>query len=206
MTEILKHKKAQVEIENVVATADLNQHLDLEAILQATPGTRYNPERFPGLVYKLKKPATTTLLFASGKMVCTGARSTRSAKAAIAQIISNLMNCGIVILARPEVEIENIVASGNLDGSIDLENVAERLFNTMYEPEQFPAIIYRMTEPKAVFLIFTSGRIVCTAAKTETEVHLAVERLRNTLEMNGLITCERASNNEEKQLLAAIPP
>ena len=176
------------KIENVVATTNLSQRLDLDAILKVTPGAKYNPQSFPGLVYKLKKPRTTTLLFASGKMVCTGARSTKSAKTAVAQIIKELKHQGIIIFTNPGTEIENIVASSDLHGTIDLEMVAERLCKTMYEPEQFPGLIYTMTEPKAVLLVFASGKIVCVGAKKEADVHLAIEKLRETLELNQLIS------------------
>ena len=181
------HERVKAKIENVVATTDLSQRLDLDAILKVTPGAKYNPQTFAGLVYRLKKPRTTTLLFASGKMVCTGARSTKSAKTAIAQIIKELKSQGIVIFTNPGIEIENIVASSDLRGTIDLEMVAERLRKTMYEPEQFPGLVYTMTEPKSVLLVFASGRIVCVGAKTEADVHLAIEKLQETLELNKLI-------------------
>ena len=176
-----------VEIQNVVASANLNQHLDLDVILQVTPGAKYNPERFPGLAYRLKRPKTTTLLFRSGKMICTGARSTRSANTAITQVINALKDQGIVIITTPSPKIENIVASGDLGGTIDLENVAERLFKTMYEPEQFPGLIYRMNDPKTVFLIFANGKIVCTGAKTEINLNSAVHNMIDTLQLNNLI-------------------
>jgi transcription initiation factor TFIID TATA-box-binding protein len=203
--EVLKRQRAQVEIQNVVATADLSQHLDLEVILQVTPGARYDPQRFPGLIYRLKKPKTTTLLFKTGKMVCTGAKSSKSAKTAIAQVISDLTGNGIIIISRPAVDIENIVASANLHGIVDLENVAERLYRTMYEPEQFPAVIYRMTEPKVVLLIFANGKIVCTGAKKEAEVYLAIERLQDTLELNRLITHDDSDQGDSTVLLTETP-
>jgi transcription initiation factor TFIID TATA-box-binding protein len=196
----LKHERVQVEIENVVATADLNQHLNLDAILEVTPGAKYNPQRFPGLVYKIKRPRTTTLLFTSGKMVCTGAKTTRSAKRTIEQVVSNLRDNGIVIIGKPDTEIQNIVGSADLQGSIDLENVAERLFKTMYEPEQFPALIYRMSEPKAVILVFANGKIVCTGVKTEADLYLAIERLRDTLQLNKLIDSNRANEGNSTVL------
>ena len=191
------YQKPQVQIQNVVATADLNQHLDLDTILKTTPGATFNPERFPGLVYKLKKPRTTSLLFSSGKMVCTGAKSTRAAKRSITRIISELKGNGIVIIEDPRVEIQNIVACGDLCGAIDLENVAERLFKTMYEPEQFPGLIYNMTEPKSVLLVFASGKIVCTGTKTETDANLVAEKLLDTLELNGLISFQKQSYESE---------
>jgi transcription initiation factor TFIID TATA-box-binding protein len=183
----LKREKVFVDIQNVVATADLRQYLDLNGILKVTPGATYDPQRFPALVYKLKKPKTTTLLFASGKMVCTGAKSPRSAKRAVAQVIKDLKSQGIIILTNPDCEIENIVATADLRGTIDLENVAERLSKTMYEPEQFPGLVYLMNEPKVVLLVFASGKVVCVGARTETDIYLAVEKLRDTLESNELI-------------------
>jgi transcription initiation factor TFIID TATA-box-binding protein len=194
----LKREKISVVIQNVVATADLNQPLDLETILKVTPGTKYDPQRFSGLIYKLKKPATTTLLFASGKMVCTGARSARSAKTAIARIIQELKGNGIVIITTPECEITNIVASADLCGTIDLEAVTERLCKTMYEPEQFPGLFHMMTEPKAMLLVFATGKIVCVGAKRESDVYLAIEKLRDTLEFNELISSVRPPQHEQR--------
>ncbi len=199
--EIPKSEKVQVEIQNVVATADLSQHLNLEVILQVTPGARYDPQKFPGLIYRLKKPKTTTLLFKTGKMVCTGAKSSKSAKTAIARVITDLTGNGIIIIAKPGVAIQNIVASANLHGTIDLENVAEQLYRTMYEPEQFPAVIYRMIDPKVVLLIFANGKIVCTGAKKETDSYLAIEKLRRTFETNRLITLDDADRENSTVLL-----
>jgi transcription initiation factor TFIID TATA-box-binding protein len=203
--ESLKCAKAQVEIQNVVATADLSQRLDLDVILQVTPGARYDPQRFPGLIYRLKKPKTTTLMFKTGKMVCTGAKSSKSAKAAISQVISDMTGNGIIIIARPSVNIENIVASANLQGIVDLENVAEQLYRTMYEPEQFPAVIYRMIEPKVVLLVFANGKIVCTGAKKETDVYFAIEKLQDTLQLNRLITRDDSDRANSTVLLTEAP-
>jgi transcription initiation factor TFIID TATA-box-binding protein len=198
-------ERTQVEIQNVVATADLNQNLDLDVILQVTPGSRYEPQRFPGLIYRLKKPKTTILLFKTGKMVCTGARSSKSAKSAIAQVISDLTGNGIIIVARPVVNIENIVASANLHGTIDLENVAEQLYRTMYEPEQFPAVIYRMSEPKVVLLIFANGKIVCAGAKKEIDANLAIKKLRDTLKLSKLISSDDIEHGQSEALLTEAP-
>jgi len=185
---LLTGREPQVKIQNVVATGALGQNLDLYSILKVSARAEYNPQRFPGLVYRLKRPKTSSLLFSSGKMVCTGAKSERSAKAAIRRIANELRTHGIVIIRNPEVRIENIVATADLNGTLDLEVVAERLTKTMYEPEQFPGLIYRMDEPKTVILIFTSGKLVITGAKTEVGVRLAAKKLQETLEKNGLIS------------------
>ncbi len=175
-------------IENVVASATLGQPIDLTAIVRIFPGAEYRPERFPGLVYRLKKPKTATLIFSTGKMVCTGSKSERQARKAVFTVVDELKRGGIVILGRPKIEIQNIVASCGLGGHIDLEKVVYGLKKAMYEPEQFPGLIYRMDEPKVVFLVFASGKLVCTGAKKEEWVYRAVNKLQETLEAKNMIT------------------
>jgi transcription initiation factor TFIID TATA-box-binding protein len=180
--------EAYINIENVVATATLNQNIDLHSIVRIFPGVEYRPEQFPGLVYRLRKPKTTALIFGSGKMVCTGAKSERLAREGVTKVVDELKRNGIVILRKPEIQIQNIVASVGLGGHIDLEKSTYSLRRTMYEPEQFPGLIYRMDDPKVVILIFSTGKLVCTGAKKETEVHRAIAKLQETLEEKELIT------------------
>jgi len=182
-----KHE-AYINIVNVVASATLNQKIDLTSIVRLFPGVEYRPEQFPGLVYRLKKPKTATLIFSSGKMVCTGATSEKLARKAVMRVVNELKMNGIVILGKPEIQIQNIVTSAGLGGRIDLEKTTYSLKRTMYEPEQFPGLIYRMDDPKVVILIFASGKLVITGAKKEAEVSIAVAKLRETLEEKGLIT------------------
>jgi transcription initiation factor TFIID TATA-box-binding protein len=184
----LAKDEAYISIENVVASATLNQRIDLNSIVRIFPSVEYRPEQFPGLVYRLKKPKTATLIFSSGKMVCTGAKSERLARKAIMKVVDELKKGGIVILAKPEIQIQNIVSSAGLGGHIDLEKTTYSLKRTMYEPEQFPGLIYRMDDPKVVILIFASGKLVCTGAKKEAEVPRAIAKLQETLEEKGLIT------------------
>ncbi len=127
------------------------------------------------------------LIFSSGKMVCTGAKSERQAKQAVTKIVDELNRKGIVIVGKPNIVIQNIVASGGLGGTIDLEKSTYSLEKAMYEPEQFPGLIYRMDDPKVVILLFTSGNIVITGAKKEEEVHRALATLQKTLEEKALI-------------------
>jgi transcription initiation factor TFIID TATA-box-binding protein len=186
----LPGKKVFINVENVVASATLHQNIDLNSIVRVFPGVEYRPEQFPGLVYRLKKPKTATLIFSSGKMVCTGAKSERQARKAVMKVVDELKRNGIVILSKPEIQIQNIVASAGLGGYIDLEKSTYSLKRTMYEPEQFPGLIYRMDDPKVVILLFASGKLVCTGAKKETEVHRAVTKLQETLEEKVLISYE----------------
>jgi len=189
--------RAFINIENVVASATLKQRIDLNAIVRVFPGVEYRPEQFPGLVYRLKKPKTATLIFSSGKMVCTGSKSERQARKAVLKVVDELKRDGIVILGRPEIVIQNIVASCGLGGHIDLEKAVYGLKKTMYEPEQFPGLIYRMDDPKVVILIFASGKL----AKKEIQVHIAVNKLQEILESKNLILYE----GPEKPRLPPMP-
>ena len=181
---------ATVNIENVVASAILNQTIDLNSVVKAFPSVEYRPEQFPGLVFRLKKPKTATLIFNSGKMVCTGAKSESQAKKAVRKVVQELKGNGILITGKVEIQVQNIVASASLGGRIDLEKSAYTLGRTMYEPEQFPGLIYRMDEPKVVILLFASGKLVCTGAKREEEVFTAVNKLHQNLEDELLIYYE----------------
>jgi transcription initiation factor TFIID TATA-box-binding protein len=182
--------EAIIKIENVVASATLNQKVDLNAVVKSYPGVEYRPEQFPGLVYRLKRPKTATLIFNSGKMVCTGAKSEKESRRAVMKVIKELKKGGIIIISKPELKIQNIVASASLGGRIDLEQAVGALGKTMYEPEQFPGLIYRMDEPKVVILLFASGKLVCTGAKKEQDVYDAVHKLHGILEEQSLIFYE----------------
>ena len=67
--------EASITIENVVASATLNQRIDLNAVFRGNLGVEYNPKKFPGLVFRIKRPKSAILIFRTGKMVCTGAKS-----------------------------------------------------------------------------------------------------------------------------------
>jgi len=182
--------KAIIKIQNVVASVTLNQKVDLNAVVKSYPGVEYRPEQFPGLVFRIKRPKTATLIFNSGKMVCTGAKSEKEAHRAVMNVVKELKKGGIIIISKPEFKVQNIVASASLGGKIDLEQAVSKLVKTMYEPEQFPGLIYRMDEPKVVILIFASGNLVCTGAKKEQDVHDAVHKLHASLEEQNLIFYE----------------
>jgi len=182
--------KDSIRIENVVSSATLNQRIDLNAVVKGNPLVEYRPEKFPGLVFRLKRPKTAILIFSTGKMVCTGAKSEKESKRAVMKVVKELKKSGIIIIGKPEIKVVNIVASANLLGRIELEDCAYSLGRTMYEPEQFPGLIYRMDEPKVVILLFASGKLVCTGATKEEDVYEAVAKLHKNLEEKELICYE----------------
>ena len=179
--------KPIISIENVVASATVEQRIDLNQITRDFPDVEYHPDQFPGLVFRLKSPKTATLIFSSGKMVCTGAKSEDMAKKAVNTVVQKLRKGGVEIIKDAEIQIQNIVSSASLGGKVHLEEAARRLEKSMYEPEQFPGLIHRMSDPKTVILLFASGKLVCTGAKKEGEVYRAVNNLHVNLEGKELM-------------------
>jgi transcription initiation factor TFIID TATA-box-binding protein len=174
---------SEYQIQNVVASANLGVELDLNHLALSMSGAEYDPERFPGLIFRLKNPKTATLLFRSGKLVCTGSKSPEMANHAIETVVVHLKKAGISVTSSPKVEVQNIVASANLGQPLNLNAIAISLGleRVEYEPEQFPGLVYRMSDPKVVILIFGSGKIVCTGARTPHDVEVAVDKLTDEL-------------------------
>lgn len=177
----------KVRVENVVATANLKQNLDLHAISRVFHQAEYKPQHFPGVIFRASRLRVTALIFSSGRMVCTGGRSSNQSRRSIVRIVDELKRAGIVIVARPEITIQNVVASGELCVRIDLEDAAMKLKRTVYEPEQFPGLIYRMDKPQVVILLFATGKFVCTGARSEEDVKQSVIRLHDDLKMANVI-------------------
>ena len=183
----MSKREPLIRIQNIVASASLNQTIDLKLIVEKFPHVEYRPKLFPGLVFRLKKPKTATLIFETGKMVCTGAKSEKAAIQALNKVAVELRKHGIPVKNKPVIQIQNIVASAELGGEIDLENLIYKLKRIMYEPEQFPGAVYRMEDPKVVFLIFSAGKLVCVGAKKEQQVYEAIHKLQKILEEKEVI-------------------
>ncbi len=120
-------------------------------------------------------------------MVCTGSKSEEMARKAVKTVVEKLRKGRIKIAKDAEVTVQNIVSSINLGGKVHLEKAARTVPRSMYEPEQFPGLIHRMVDPKTVILIFSSGKLVCTGAKTEKDVYRSVNNLHSLLEEKDLM-------------------
>lgn len=178
-----------IHIENVVATATMGTRLDLREISMRLEGAEYDRERFPGLIYRLDKPKTAMLLFESGKIVCTGAKSVDDVYTAINTVLDNLRKLKFDIGDDVEVFIQNIVATYDLGKDLNLNTIAITLGleHIEFEPEIFPGLVYRHDEPKVVMLLFGSGKVVCTGAKTVEAIRDAIDNLRFELEAGGIL-------------------
>jgi len=155
--------------------------------LTILPASEYEPEQFPGLVYRLDEPRVATLIFRSGKIICVGARSISAAKVALKKTVKHIKRVGLRLNENSiRVKIENIVVSIDYGKELNLDQLAFRLEDSEYEPEQFPGLVYRIKDPKVAFLLFSSGRLVCAGAKSLDNVRDAVKKLDIRLKQLGV--------------------
>jgi transcription initiation factor TFIID TATA-box-binding protein len=178
----------QVNIENVVAFASLGSDIPLTSVSGMLENAEYAPESFPGLVYRINEPKVATLIFSSGKLVCTGAKNIDMAKEGIHTVVGHIRDLGISLPTEFDIRIENIVASTKIEAKVklNLEEIAFSLDNTEYEPESFPGLVFRIKDPRVAFLLFGSGKIICTGARTIEDIHTALGKLKGMLEGIGV--------------------
>lgn len=179
----------KIKIENVVASTQIGENIDLNKIAREVKDSEYKPKQFPGLVLRTKDPKAAALVFRSGKVVCTGSKSVEDAKRAVKQVVKIIGSLGIPVIEDPEVKVQNIVASADLGVDLNLNAIAIGLGleNIEYEPEQFPGLVYRLDNPRVVVLIFGSGKMVVTGGKDPEDARRAVERIAEELEALGLM-------------------
>jgi transcription initiation factor TFIID TATA-box-binding protein len=181
--------KKTIKVENVVASTAIGAELNLNEVLRILEGAEYNKERFPGVVYRMTSPKTAVLIFGSGRMVCTGAKSIEDVISGLTRVFEKLKAMGISIPQKPEIKIQNIVASADLGTVLNLNAIAIGLGleNIEYEPEQFPGLVYRLSNPKVVMLLFGSGKLVVTGGKKPEDAEAAVEKIVEELGGLGLL-------------------
>ena len=183
--------KFGIRVENIVASASLGVEVPLEKIVSKMEGMEYEPEQFPGLVYRMTDPKAAALIFGSGKIVCTGARSLDDVKEVFRKVVLIIKKAKVKVPKEYKFQVENIVSSAKLDSKLNLDDIAFNLENSEYEPEQFPGLVYRMAEPKVAFLLFGSGKIVITGARSVKDVHIAVEKVSRKLKSIGAFKKEK---------------
>mgnify|MGYP001619516983 CR=1 FL=1 len=176
--DILKtKKKVEIKIQNIVASTSLEHDIPLIKLAEALPNTEYNPEQYPGLVIRIREPKTSALIFSSGKIVSTGAKSIPKVKESVNSIIKSIGKLGIKIRIKPIIKVQNMVASGSVGMDLNLNDLAMNLGNTEYEPEQFPGLVYKLPGTRATFLLFSNGKIVCTGTRSEAKLREALSKL-----------------------------
>jgi transcription initiation factor TFIID TATA-box-binding protein len=183
-----------LKVQNIVATTSLEKEVSLSKLARTQPNTEYNPETFPGLVLRIKKPKSAVLVFSSGNLVCTGVKSIAQVREVIDQVIKQLKKIGVHVTIKPKINVQNIVASGSINLDLNLNTLSLELENTEYEPEQFPGLVYKLNDPTATFLLFSNGKLVCTGTKNKDQLEESMRQLNK----NVRAALKRLKENEGK--------
>ncbi len=179
-----------INIENVVASTTLAEDFDLLKIEAGLERAEYNKAKFPGLVYRIENPKAAFLIFTSGKVVCTGAKTVENANMAIINLANTLKSIGCEkINPEPEVHIQNIVATADLKTNLNLNTIviAFGMENVEYEPEVFPGLVCRLEAPKVVVLVFSTGKLVITGGKCPEDCEEGLRIIKTQFEELGLL-------------------
>jgi transcription initiation factor TFIID TATA-box-binding protein len=172
----------KITIENIVMIGSFNEAINLNLANKKIDGSKGNRKRFPGLTCKLENPKATFLLFRNGKFVCTGIKTKTKGQQAITSFLE-LLKAKELVSHRCSFEycVKNLVASVNLGGaSVSLEQFT-REFDSIYEPDRFPAAIYKTSNPKASFLVFLTGKLVCSGIADETTLKNTIQEFYEQL-------------------------
>lgn len=169
--------KSNYQIQNIVATTSLEKPIPLVKLARTNPNTEYNPKTFPGLVLRVKEPKSAVLVFSSGNLVCTGTKSVAQVKKVIEEVIKQLKKINVKVTIKPKITVQNIVASGTINLKLNLNFLALEMENTEYEPEQFPGLVYKISEYNATFLLFSNGKLVCTGTKSKQQLEASMQQL-----------------------------
>jgi len=177
-------KYDSLKIENIVASGQIADSINLEEVSRQIPNCELNKKRFPGAVFRVEDPKVASLIFSSGKIVLTGIRRKDDLKTGLDIIINSLKKINVKTFEKNDVSITNIVCSYDMKKPVNLNRIVVTLDleNIEYEPEQFPGLVYRIDDPKIVALIFSSGKIILTGGKNLDDVKGGLDVLEQKLE------------------------
>jgi transcription initiation factor TFIID TATA-box-binding protein len=180
---------ANITVENIVASAKIADELDIHRIAEKVPGFMYDPTEFLGLTLKLDKPNVAILLLPNGKVICTGAKKIEDIEYSLKEVVNKIKSIGVKTKTKTNMEIQNIVASFNLEKELNLSIISKALMleNTSYEPDQFPGLVYNMEDLGAILLIFSTGKIVCTGVKNFEDASKAIEIMKEKISSIGAL-------------------
>ncbi|XP_055388888.1 uncharacterized protein LOC129617871 [Condylostylus longicornis] len=157
-------------IQNVIASVNLSTDLNLRLIAISARNAEYNPTKVNAVVVRVRNPKCTGLLFRSGRMMVTGARSETDAHIGGKKIAKLCLKVGHPSLRFRGFKVENMIASADCGFPVRLEGLAhDHSSYCSYEPEMFSGLVYRyhpLESYKAVLLVFVSGKVILTGCRT----------------------------------------
>ncbi len=185
-----------VTMQNVVCTFNLGvTEVSLRELARRTPFVEYNPKKFAAATARIVEPRTTALCFASGNMVCTGAKNEQLARLAARKYVYILQRCGFDVYFHG-FQIQNLVASTDIGALLMLDEMATAFGACCsYEPDMFPGLVLRITEPKVVYLCFRSGKVVITGARDRDMISTSFERVYRDIMCKFIDTRTTSANS-----------
>lgn len=180
---------AKIKIENIVASAQISELLDIKMLSEKFPGSSYNPAEFDGISVKYDEDKIAVLVLSNGKIVCTGSKSIEDATDKIKKVTSQIKKIGFEVEKNYDVKIENVIVSADFKEELHLASIATGLVleNVDYHPEDFPGLIYRMDDMCTVLIVFSSGKIVCTGAKSIDDASNSIKKIEEKLSSIGAL-------------------
>jgi transcription initiation factor TFIID TATA-box-binding protein len=179
-----KSENSSLKIQNIVSVGSIAESIDLEFIGNNIPNCTLTKKKFPGAVFHMQNPKSAALIFSSGRVVLTGHHRSEDIPVALQNLLQNLKEAGISCKDNPQIKVTNIVCTYDLGFPLNLVRITTALMDTEqveYEPEAFPGLVCRISDPKIVFLLFSSGKIVITCATIIDDVKAGLNILMEKL-------------------------
>lgn len=168
----------EIVISNLVVTAIFNLPLDLAELSWRFSGD-FSPSSFAACQLRIVRPQATALCFSSGRLVATGAASESAALAAV-WIFFRMIKQVHPKLVLTSLQIQNIVASGDLGQNIRLDQLSKKfVLDTIFDSSLFPGLRLQLSDPDVKVLLFCKGRGVVTGARTREDLKKAWKITQN---------------------------
>jgi len=175
----------EVKVENIVVSFTISSSLDLPKLAEILPDTTYNPDEVPVILLQLSKPCSMITLFSTGNVMMTGLKSMDEVRDVVKMVTDRLDVAGVQIDKTPEIRVQNITVSTDLQQPLKLRHLAKSLETVEYTPKVFPGLVYKGDDPNTVILLFDSGKIVCNGIKLE-EITVALDKILEKLLSFGI--------------------
>eukprot|EP00906_Rhabdomonas_costata_P007243 RCo010407 len=165
---------SRITVQNVVCTCSLGTELELREIAVRARNAEYNPKKFGACVMRLRDPKSTALVFHSGKVIVTGAKTVEAAHTAAKKHARIIQKVGIPVQFK-QFQVQNLVACADVRVPIPLEEFQLQFpNNTHFEPEIFPGLVFRLQQPHCACVLFCSGKVVVTGVKSMGDAEAAL--------------------------------
>lgn len=175
---VSQEKQMNPEIQNVVSSINLKNEVNLKKLAMNTQNIEYNPTKWsPAAIMRIKNPKATALVFRSGKLICIGAKSIEESKNAARKFGRRIQKAGFHTTFN-DFKIHNIVGNSMVNTKLNLDKIYnEHISQCYYDPRSFPGLTFCLKSPKISILVFQSGKIVLTGAKSISDINLAYHKI-----------------------------